>query len=87
MLKDKFVYEKTHSVSSEQKLEWLNKFFKKMSSALYKWSILPPSIIVDAHSINKADYRQPITSGNINYNKQSTREIAKKLKQTVKTLK
>ena len=38
-----------------------------MSTALYKWSILPPSVIVESRSINKYDYRQPITSGRINY--------------------
>ena len=30
-------------------------------------SILPPSVIVEARSINKYDYRQPITSSRINY--------------------
>ena len=38
-----------------------------MSTALYKWSILPPSVIVESRSINKYDYRQPITSSRINY--------------------
>ena len=38
-----------------------------MSTALYKWSILPPSVIVESRSINKYDYRQPITSSKINY--------------------
>lgn len=62
-----FVYEKHNPISKEQKIEWLDKFFRRMSTALYKWSILPPSVIVEARSINKNDYRQPITSGRINY--------------------
>ena len=48
------------------KKAWLIKFFKRMNSAIYKWYILPPCPIVDAKSINKAQYNQPIVS-NINY--------------------
>ncbi len=66
-LETEFVYEKKNSVSKEQKIEWLDKFYRRMSTALYKWSILPPSVLVEARSINKSDYRQPITSGRINY--------------------
>ena len=33
-----------------QKIEWLDKFYRRMSTALYKWSILPPSVIVDSRS-------------------------------------
>ena len=67
LLNAEFVYEKNNSISREQKIEWLDKFYRRMSTALYKWSILPPSVIVEARSINKSDYRQPITSGRINY--------------------
>lgn len=67
LLETEFVYEKHNCVSKEQKIEWLDKFFRRMSTALYKWSILPPSVIVESRSINKYDYRQPITSGKINY--------------------
>lgn len=67
LLDAEFVYEKHHSVTNEQKIEWLDKFYRRMSTALFKWSILPPSVIVEARSINKYDYKQPITSGKINY--------------------
>lgn len=67
LLETEFVYEKHNKVSKEQKIEWLDKFFRRMSTALYKWSILPPSVIVESRSINKYDYRQPITSSRINY--------------------
>lgn len=67
LLKTEFVYEKHNDVSKEQKVEWLDKFFRRMSTALYKWSVLPPSVIVESRSINKYDYRQPITSSRINY--------------------
>ena len=72
-----FVYEKHNKVTKEQKAEWLDKFYKRMSTALYKWSILPPSVIVEARSINKFDYRQPITSGKINYKGISLESIDK----------
>ena len=67
LLETEFVYEKHNTVSKEQKIEWLDKFFRRMSTALYKWSILPPSVIVESRSINKYDYKQPITSSRINY--------------------
>jgi len=80
MINSTFLYETKESVSKEEKTEWLDKFYKRMSTALYKWSILPPSVIVEGRSINKGDYRQPITSGKIDYKGQSEEEIAKKLK-------
>ena len=71
MLNSKFVYEKTHSVSAEQKIQWLEKFYRRMATALYKKSIMPPYVIVDSPLYN---FKQPITSGRINY-KSETEEI------------
>lgn len=79
MINSTFLYETKEKVTPEEKKEWLDKFYKRMSTALYKWSILPPSVIVESRSINKNDYRQPITSGKIDYKGQSEEEIAKKL--------
>lgn len=79
MLESEFLYEKSNKVSKEQKIEWLNKFYRRMSTALYKWSILPPSVIVDSRSINKYDYKQPITSSGINYKGLSESEISQKI--------
>ena len=79
MLNSKFLYEKKHPISKEQKIEWLDKFYRRMASALYKWSILPPSVIVDSRSINKYDYKQPITSSGINYKGLSNEEIKSKI--------
>lgn len=79
MLESEFLYEKSNKVSKEQKIEWINKFYRRMSTALYKWSILPPSVIVDSRSINKYDYKQPITSSGINYKGLSEREISQKI--------
>ncbi len=75
LLKTEFIYEKHNPVSIEQKTEWLDKFFRRMSTALYKWSILPPSVIVESRSINKYDYKQPITSSKINYKGFDDKEI------------
>lgn len=79
MLESEFLYEKSNTVPKEQKIEWLNKFYRRMSTALYKWSILPPSVIVDSRSINKYDYKQPITSSGINYKSLSESEISQKI--------
>ncbi len=80
MLESKFLYETKNEVSKEQKIQWLDKFYRRMATALYKWSILPPSVIVDSRSINKYDYKQPITSSRINYKGLSEKVIAEKIK-------
>jgi NAD+ synthase (glutamine-hydrolysing) len=79
MVNSTFLYEKSNEVSKEQKIEWLDKFYRRMSTALYKWSILPPSVIVDSRSINKYDYKQPITTSGINYKGLSEKEIREKI--------
>jgi len=67
MMEVEFLYEKKNEVSKEQKKQWLQKFFKRLNSAFYKWYIVPPSPITDGRSINKIEFKQPIIS-NINYN-------------------
>ncbi len=62
MLKEWFLYEQKNSITNKQKSEWIDKFFKRVQTALFKWSIMPPSPIVDSRSINKTEYNQPITS-------------------------
>lgn len=57
-----FVYEEKNSISKEQKKEWIKKFFDKTQKAIFKWHILPPSIVVDSKSINLVEYRHPIIS-------------------------
>lgn len=80
MLKAKFLYEKNHKLTKKQKKEWLEKFYKRMGSALYKGSIMPPFVIVDSNSINKNEYFQPITSAKINYRGLAQEEIQEKIK-------
>jgi len=79
MLNSEFLYERKNSVSKEQKIEWLDKFYRRMSTSLYKWSISAPSVMVDYKSINKCEYTQPITSSRINYKGYSEAEINKKI--------
>lgn len=62
MLNECFLYEKKHSVSAEQKKQWLEKFAKRVQSAQFKWSIMPPGPIVDARSITRTEYTQPISA-------------------------
>ncbi len=62
LMKHKFYYEKNNTLSTEQKTEWINKFYWKSKCAVYKWHIIPPSVVVDVKSINSVEYRQPIIS-------------------------
>lgn len=80
MINAEFRYETKEKISREQKMQWLKKFFRRMSTSLYKWSIMPPSPIVDARSINKAEYRHPIIASKINFNKTSLEEKFQMLK-------
>lgn len=79
MIEDEFLYEKKEKISKKQKEEWLNKFFKRMSTAHYKWSIMPTIPIVDSFSINSCEYFQPIVSSKMNYVKTSVDEKIKKM--------
>ena len=67
LLDAEFIYEKKHSLSKEQKIEWLDKFYKRMSFSIYKSSIMPPYVVLDNNTINKNIYHHPITAGKINY--------------------
>lgn len=59
----KFWFEKKYNISHEQKKEWIDKFYRKMSAAVFKWWLLPPGPILDGNgTIMKSDYRQPITA-------------------------
>ena len=62
LMEYEFSYEKKNSISKEQKEEWIKKFFWKQHCAVFKWHILPPSVITDIHSINSVEYHQPIIS-------------------------
>lgn len=62
MMQDKFLYEKKYILDDKTKKMWLEKFFRRLNSALYKGYISAPSPIIDTHSINKIEYKQPITS-------------------------
>ncbi len=68
MMKSKFLYEKKNILDEKTKLQWLNKFFRRLNTAIYKWYIIPPGPVIDGRSINKIEFRQPIIS-NINYSK------------------
>lgn len=66
MMQNEFLYEKKNILNKETKKLWLEKFFRRMNCAIYKWYISAPSPIIDSVSINKAGFKQPIVS-NINY--------------------
>lgn len=81
MVDVEFVYEKENELSPNNKIEWLEKFFRRMSTAMYKWSIMPPAPIVDTHSINKTEFHQPIVTSGINYKKTTIEEKSKMLEE------
>lgn len=62
LMNHNFKYEAKYSLNNEQKKEWIEKFYRKSKIAVYKWHILPASVIVDMHSINTVEYHQPILS-------------------------
>ena len=80
MLDSEFIYEKEHVICREQKIEWLDKFYNRMSRAFYKWSIMPPTVMTEPISINMIDYKQLITSSHINYKGVSEEYISESLK-------
>ena len=57
-----FAYETENNISKEQKEEWILKFFDKVSKAIFKWHLLPPSVIIDTQTINQKEYNHPIIS-------------------------
>ena len=68
MMDIEFLYETTHPVSRAKKAQWLDKFFNRMSRAVFKWFVAPPSIIVEGNgSIASSDYRHPITANRIEW--------------------
>lgn len=67
LLKTEFLYEKRNPVTKAQKVEWLDKFYKRMASSIYKGSIMPPYVVISEPTINKNLYKHPITAGKINY--------------------
>ena len=75
MLSSKFVYEENNELSLDDKKSWLDKFFRRMSTSAYKWSILPPSAIIDTYSISKNEYSLPISSAGVNYKTLEQQEI------------
>ena len=62
LLKHKYIFENQNKISEEQKEEWIKKFFDKMQKAVFKWHLLPPSVIIDRHTINQNEYKHPIIS-------------------------
>ena len=68
MLVESFQYETTAPITTEQKQAWLQKFFRRMAAAVFKWWLIPPIIIVSGNgSITKTDYHHPITASRIDW--------------------
>ncbi len=77
MLVVRFQYEERHAVSSEQKAEWLARFFDRMAKAVFKWFVSPPILMVEGNgSIAKTDYHHPIVANRIHWAGHTDTEIA-----------
>ena len=64
MINSTFLYEKYHDLSIEQKAQWLDKFYRRMASAVFKQTLLPPTTFVDTELFDK---KFPLCSSGINY--------------------
>lgn len=62
LINHSYLYEKKHNITESQKEEWIKKFYWKSKVAIYKWHIMPSSIVIDNNSINSVEYRQPVIS-------------------------
>lgn len=61
MLLTIFEYEHQHLLSLEQKRHWLEKFYRRMQFAVFKWQVSPPILLVDGKgALAKTAYRHPI---------------------------
>ncbi|WP_303673957.1 NAD(+) synthase [Vampirovibrio chlorellavorus] len=76
LLNTPFYYEQQNPLPPAQKAEWLDKFFDRMSKAVFKWFVAPPILIVEGGgSIAKSDYHHPIVANRIHWQGHSPREI------------
>lgn len=76
LLNTPFYYEQQHPLPSAQKAEWLDKFFDRMSKAVFKWFVAPPILMVEGGgSIAKSDYHHPIVANRIQWQGHSPAEI------------
>jgi NAD+ synthase (glutamine-hydrolysing) len=72
-----FYWEERHgALGTSQKQEWLERFYTRMRTAVFKWWVVPPIILVEGNgSITKTDYHHPITAASINWQSQSAETI------------
>jgi NAD+ synthase (glutamine-hydrolysing) len=62
MMQEPFEYENNQAISRETKQGWIDKFYRKMQAAVFKWWLIAPIIITDARDITKTAYGHPITA-------------------------
>ena len=82
MLDSRFLYEDKYELSKAKKVEWLDKFYRRMASASYKKSILPPSITLDSRLNSSVEIYYPISS-NVNFKRISVEDIDVILKDVI----
>jgi NAD+ synthase (glutamine-hydrolysing) len=69
MKRQTFFYEqKVEPLSQAQKEEWIDRFFSRMSKAIFKWWLAPPVLLCDsAGSLAKTEYHHPLTACKLNW--------------------
>lgn len=78
MLTATFQWERKHAITPQQKQAWLDKFFRRMATSVFKWWVSPPVIIVEGYgSVTKTDYHHPITANRIRWEGTSDAEMTK----------
>jgi NAD+ synthase (glutamine-hydrolysing) len=59
---------KVEPLTLDQKTQWLNRFYSRMSANVFKWWLAPPVLLVDGvGSITKTHYHHPIVAGRIRW--------------------
>jgi NAD+ synthase (glutamine-hydrolysing) len=64
MLGERFVYEDQHGpLAPDTKRQWLEKFYKRLETGVFKWWLAPPMVLLDqVTSLGKSTYHHPLVA-------------------------
>jgi len=64
MLGERFVYEDQQGVLDDAtKRQWLEKFYKRLETGVFKWWLAPPMVLLDqVSSLGKSTYHHPLVA-------------------------
>jgi NAD+ synthase (glutamine-hydrolysing) len=85
MMAATFHLEKHQRMTKDQKRAWIERFYQRMSAAVFKWWVAPPIIICDSNgSIAKSDYQHLITANRIPWWPQTLEDIQARCDQLIR---